>query len=109
MECREPFSQYLASSQSLPSQLFLGGIMRVILEDDVQTVLRLDETDVLYDVVVVQVLEEVDLGLAVTHQHSLLLISRFDPLHLHVLYQGVRAVVDGPRSCAVRSWAGWQS
>lgn len=37
--------------------------MCLILEDDVQTVLRLDEADVLDDIVVVQVLEEVDLGL----------------------------------------------
>lgn len=48
---------------------------RAILEDDVQTVLGLDKADVFDDIVVVEVLEEVDLGLLSHRQQSLLLMS----------------------------------
>lgn len=39
-----------------------------LLEDDVQTVLGLDEADILDDVVMVEVLEEVDFGLSFPRQ-----------------------------------------
>lgn len=58
-----------AQCQWLPSQL-LFGVVIALLEDDVQTVLGLDEANILDDVVVVEVLKKVDLGLSFPRQQT---------------------------------------
>jgi hypothetical protein len=50
MECNDPFSQYL----SLISALFSSKDKVRVLEDDVQTVGRLDEANILDDVVMLE-------------------------------------------------------